>query len=136
MPPPLLDGLRAAALLEGCRLAVPEARHTETVLGLVHDSEHREAMDPVMWAETAAWTHSGTPEGQVRPDGIPAHAFGPEQSGRGGAVRDFGRSQTVPGREWAAFERRPGARRRGELFAPSRVPYRSGPDACESVVPR
>ncbi|MFJ5806600.1 Acg family FMN-binding oxidoreductase [Streptomyces sp. NPDC093093] len=107
VPTALLDGLRAAALLEGCRLAVPEAWHTETVLGLIHDSEHREEMDPVMRAETVAWTHSGTPEGQVRPDGIPAYAFGPKQSGRGGAVRDFGRSQSVPGRGWAAFERRP-----------------------------
>ncbi|WP_412078695.1 Acg family FMN-binding oxidoreductase [Streptomyces xanthophaeus] len=107
VPPALLDGLRAAALLEGCRLAVPDAWHTETVLGLVHDSEHREEMDPALQAETTAWTRAGTPDEPVRPDGIPANAFGPKQSGRGSAVRDFGRSQTVPGRGWAAFERRP-----------------------------
>ncbi|MGW0752491.1 Acg family FMN-binding oxidoreductase [Streptomyces sp. NPDC002587] len=107
VPPALLDGLRAAALLEGCRLAVPDAWHTETVLGLVHDSEHREDMDPALRAETTAWTGAGSPGEQTRPDGIPAYAFGPKQSGRGAAVRDFGRSRTVPGRAWAAFERRP-----------------------------
>ncbi|MFI1280895.1 Acg family FMN-binding oxidoreductase [Streptomyces sp. NPDC020858] len=107
IPPALLDGLRSAALLEGCRLAVPDAWHTETVLGLVHDSEHREEIDPTLRAETKAWTYAGTPEQQVRPDGIPSYAFGPKQSGRGAVVRDFGRSEPVPGRGWAAFERRP-----------------------------
>ncbi|WUC83564.1 nitroreductase [Streptomyces sp. NBC_00536] len=107
IPAPLLDGLRSAALLEGCRLSVPGAWHTETVLGLIHDSEHREETDPALREETAAWTHSGTPGGQTRPDGIPASAFGPRQSGPGAAVRDFGRSRPVPGRGWAAFERRP-----------------------------
>ncbi|MFJ7591339.1 Acg family FMN-binding oxidoreductase [Streptomyces sp. NPDC097617] len=107
IPPALLDGLRAAALLEGCRLAVPDAWHTNTVLGLVHDSEHREEMDPAMTAETMAWTHADTPEGQTRPDGIPVDAFGPKQAGRGGVVRDFGRPRPVPGRGWATFEQKP-----------------------------
>ncbi|MCX4781564.1 Acg family FMN-binding oxidoreductase [Streptomyces sp. NBC_01264] len=107
IPPALLDGLQAAALLEGCRLLVPDAWHTDTVLGLIHDSEHREEMDLAVAAETMAWTHTGTPDQQTRPDGIPVHAFGPKHTGRGGGVRDFGRSQHIPGRAWAAFERNP-----------------------------
>ncbi len=107
IPPALLDGLRAAALLEGCRLVVPDAWHTDTLLSLVHDSEHREEMDPALQAETLAWTHSGTPAEQRRPDGIPTHAFGPKPSGGKAPVRDFGRSHPVPDRGWAAFEQRP-----------------------------
>lgn len=71
IPPALLDGLRAAALLEGCRLAVPDAWHTDTVLGLVHDSEHREEMDPSLVAETMAWTHAGTRTSRPVPTEFP-----------------------------------------------------------------
>ncbi len=45
-------------------------------------------MDPALTAETMAWTHAGTTNGQTRPDGIPADAFGPKHAGRGGVVRD------------------------------------------------
>ncbi|MET9854529.1 nitroreductase family protein [Streptomyces sp. NPDC006450] len=107
IPPALLDGLRSAALLEGCRLVVPDSWHAETLLGLVHDSEHREDMDPAAQAEATAWTHTGTPAEATRSDGIPTEAFGPLSSGPGATVRDFGRDKPVPGRAWAAFEQRP-----------------------------
>ncbi|MEU9181689.1 nitroreductase family protein [Streptomyces sp. NPDC048550] len=104
---PLLDALRAAALLEGCRLVVPDAWHTETVLGLVRDSEHREEMDEAVQGETSAWTQSEEGDEQERSDGIPVSAFGPRPSGRSAPVRDFGRSRPVTGRGWAVFEKHP-----------------------------
>ncbi|MEV7612758.1 nitroreductase [Streptomyces sp. NPDC089799] len=108
VPPALLDGLRAAARLEGCRLTVPDRRHTETVLALVRDAEHHEEMDPLARAETAAWT-SGTrgTTPTTRGDGIPAEAFGPRSSGTVAPVRDFGRARPVPDRGWAVFEEHP-----------------------------
>lgn len=114
--PALLDGLRAAARLEGCRLTVPDSWHTETVLALVRDAEHREEMDPLVRAETASWTTGApgpsptttTAAATARGDGIPAAAFGPRSSGAATApVRDFGRAHPVPGRGWAVFEKHP-----------------------------
>ncbi|MEV7590915.1 nitroreductase family protein [Streptomyces sp. NPDC089922] len=106
VPDAVLDGLRAAARLEGCRLTVPDAWHTATVLALVRDAEQREEADPLARAETAAWT--GRAPDAARRDGIPAEAFGPRGSGgRTVPVRDFGRTRRVPGRGRAAFEARP-----------------------------
>ncbi|MEV7521855.1 nitroreductase family protein [Streptomyces sp. NPDC091371] len=107
IPPALLDALRSAALLEGCRLVVPDAWHTDTLLGLVHDSEQREDADPAVRAETAAWLRTVAPDEEPRSDGIPAAAFGPAAAGPGATVRDFGRARPVPGRARAAFESRP-----------------------------
>ncbi|WP_406087288.1 Acg family FMN-binding oxidoreductase [Streptomyces virginiae] len=107
IPTPLLDALCAAARLEGCRLVVPDAWHTETVLGVVRDSEHGEAIDPALRDETSAWTHAADGGEQERSDGIPVSAFGPRPSGRSSPVRDFGRSQPVSGRGWAVFEEHP-----------------------------
>ncbi|MEW2418715.1 nitroreductase family protein [Streptomyces sp. NPDC046866] len=102
VPEALLDGLRAAARLEGCRLAVPDSWHLETVLELVRDAEHQEDMDPLVRAETAAWTTDET-----RRDGIPAAAFGPRSSGGTAPVRDFGRAHPTPERDRAVFEKHP-----------------------------
>ncbi|GLV82155.1 nitroreductase [Streptomyces lavendulae subsp. lavendulae] len=107
VPPALLDGLRAAARLEGCRLTVPGAWHVQTLLGLVRDAEQREETDPLVRAETAAWTGGDRGPGPARHDGVPASAFGPRSSGGPAAVRDFGRARPEPDRGWAAFERRP-----------------------------
>lgn len=107
IPAPLLDALCAAARFEGCRLVVPDAWHTETVLGLVRDSEHREDMDQAVRDETSAWTHPDAGDEEARGDGIPVSAFGPRPSGRPAPVRDFGRSRPVPGRGWATFEQHP-----------------------------
>ncbi|MFK0234753.1 Acg family FMN-binding oxidoreductase [Streptomyces vinaceus] len=107
VPTAVLDGLWAAAHLEGCRLTVPDTWHIDTVLGLVRDAEHREEIDPLARAETAAWT-SPTQDGSApRSDGIPAAAFGPKGSGGRTPVRDFGWANPIPDRGWAVFEKRP-----------------------------
>lgn len=77
VPSALLDGLVAAARLEGCRLTVPDAWHMDTVLGLVRDAEHREEIDPLVRAETAAWA---SPCRALR-EGV-ATAFPPPRSDR------------------------------------------------------
>lgn len=105
VPAAVLDGLRAAARLEGCRLTVPDTWHIDTVLGLVRDAEHREEIDPLVQAETASWTTEAQDAG--RRDGIPAAAFGPRSSGGPTPVRDFARSRPLPDRGWAVFEKRP-----------------------------
>lgn len=107
VPAPILDGLAAAARLEGCRLAVPDPWHAETVLGLVRDAEHREEMDPAVQAETASWTHPEAGGAEGRDDGIPAPAFGPRATAGTASVRDFGRTRSMPGRDWATFEKQP-----------------------------
>lgn len=107
VPDALMDGLRSAARLEGCRLTVPGDWHLETVLGLVRDAEHREDIDPLVRAETSAWTSRTQATTDARRDGIPAAAFGPRSSGRSAPVRDFGRDRPTPGRGWAVFEKRP-----------------------------
>ncbi|MGW6691342.1 Acg family FMN-binding oxidoreductase [Streptomyces sp. NPDC054961] len=106
VPDAVMDGLRSAARLEGCRLTLPGDWHLETVLGLVRDAEHREETDPLVRAETSAWT-SAQPTTGTRHDGIPAAAFGPRSSGRPSPVRDFGRDRPTPDRPWAVFEKRP-----------------------------
>ncbi|MFJ3519305.1 MULTISPECIES: Acg family FMN-binding oxidoreductase [unclassified Streptomyces] len=116
VPDALMDGLKSAARLEGCRLTVPGDWHIETVLGLVRDAEHREDIDPLVRAETSAWSAdteasagrpgtAGTPG--TRRDGIPAAAFGPRSSRGPSPVRDFGRDRPAADRGWAVFEKRP-----------------------------
>ncbi|MER5207744.1 nitroreductase family protein [Streptomyces sp. NPDC002825] len=107
IPSELMDGLRAAALLEGCRLVVPGAWHTDTVMDLVHASELFEAADEAVRAEIAAWTRTGTAGEGPGTEGIPAYAFGPRQYDVTSPVREFGSPRQVPGRESARFEKRP-----------------------------
>ncbi|MFJ3927066.1 hypothetical protein [Streptomyces sp. NPDC090022] len=42
-----------------------------------------------------------------RSGGHPPGAFGPRGTAGAASVRDFGRTRKVPGRGWAAFEKRP-----------------------------
>ncbi|MCX4803537.1 nitroreductase family protein [Streptomyces sp. NBC_01214] len=107
VPTALLDGLVAAARLEGCRLTVPDPWHLDTVLGLVRDAEHREEIDPLVRAETADWVSPVRGATGGRRDGIPAAAFGSKSSAGPTPVRDFGRAGPVPDRGWAVFEERP-----------------------------
>ncbi|WP_420078722.1 Acg family FMN-binding oxidoreductase [Streptomyces sp. JL4002] len=107
VPEALMDGLKSAARLEGCRLTVPGDWHIETVLGLVRDAEHREEIDPLVRAESSAWTSAASAAAGTRRDGIPADAFGPRSSAGPSPVRDFGRAQPVADRGWAVFEKRP-----------------------------
>ncbi|MFI8434729.1 Acg family FMN-binding oxidoreductase [Streptomyces sp. NPDC079020] len=107
VPSEVLDGLRAAALLEGCRLVVPGAWHTDTVLGIVHDSERFEAADGAVRAEIAAWTRMGTAGEGSETEGIPSYAFGPRQYDITSPVRDFDSPRRVPDRATAHFEKNP-----------------------------
>ncbi|MFF8598005.1 Acg family FMN-binding oxidoreductase [Streptomyces sp. NPDC015232] len=107
IPSEILDGLRAAAFLEGCRLVVPGPWHTDTVLELVHDSERFESADPSIRDEIAAWTRTGAAgEGAVT-EGVPAYAFGPRQYDVTSPVRDLGSHLRIPGRPSAHFEKSP-----------------------------
>ncbi|MFF8378435.1 Acg family FMN-binding oxidoreductase [Streptomyces sp. NPDC015661] len=107
IPSEVIDGLRAAALLEGCRLVVPGEWHTDTVMGLVHASELFEAADEAVRAEIAAWTRTGAAGEGPATEGIPAYALGPRQYDVTSPVRDFGASRQVSGRGSARFEKRP-----------------------------
>ncbi|MFF9012872.1 Acg family FMN-binding oxidoreductase [Streptomyces sp. NPDC014870] len=107
VPSEVLEGLRAAALREGCRLVVPGPWHTDTVMDLVHVSELFEAADSAVRAEIAAWTRTGTEGEGPDTEGIPASAFGPRQYDVTSPVRDFGSHRPVPGRDSARFEKRP-----------------------------
>ncbi|MFG2758519.1 Acg family FMN-binding oxidoreductase [Streptomyces wuyuanensis] len=102
VPSGILDGLRAAARMEGARLHVPGAWHVQEVLDLLHDAESREALDPEAREELLRWT-GATSSG----DGIPAHAFGPRQHDVTAPVRDFAAGRAVAGRGSATFEKRP-----------------------------
>ncbi|WP_432062511.1 Acg family FMN-binding oxidoreductase [Streptomyces sp. S1] len=107
VPTEILDGLRAAALLEGCRLVVPGDWHTEAVMGLVHASEMFEAADARVRAEIAAWTRTGAAGEDARTEGIPSYALGPRQYDVTSPVRDFDPPRRVPERGAARFERDP-----------------------------
>ncbi|WNI26139.1 Acg family FMN-binding oxidoreductase [Streptomyces sp. ITFR-16] len=107
IPPAILDGLCAAALLEGCRLTVPGAWHTDAVMELVHDAELFETADEAMREEIAAWTRRGRTGQGPDSDGIPGYALGPRQSGVSAPTRDFDTPRSMPDRPAAAFEERP-----------------------------
>ncbi|MCX4966106.1 nitroreductase family protein [Streptomyces sp. NBC_00654] len=107
IPSEVVDGLCAAALLEGCRLVVPGAWHTDTVLELVHDAQMFEAADEAVRAEIAAWTRTGAVGEGPETEGIPTYALGPRQYDVTAPVRDFDSSRRVPARSSAPFEKRP-----------------------------
>ncbi|MEU5217347.1 nitroreductase family protein [Streptomyces sp. NPDC020807] len=107
IPAEVLDGLRAAALLEGCRLVVPGDWHADTVMDLVHASELFEAADEAVRAEIASWTRTGSAEDPETGDGVPAYAFGPRQYDVTSPVRDFDSPRHLPGRDSARFEKSP-----------------------------
>ncbi|WP_225800958.1 nitroreductase family protein [Streptomyces sp. NK15101] len=107
VPSEILDGLRAAALLEGCRLVVPGAWHTDTVMSLVHASELFEAADQAVRTEIAAWTRTGAAGEGPATEGIPSYALGPRQYDVTSPVRDFDAPRQVPGRPSARFEKTP-----------------------------
>ncbi|MFJ5833698.1 Acg family FMN-binding oxidoreductase [Streptomyces sp. NPDC093089] len=107
VPSEVLDDLQAAALLEGCRLEVPGAWHTDTVMGLVHASELYEAADDSVRAEVAGWIRAdGTGDGAAT-EGIPPYALGPRQYDVTSPVRDFDAPRHLTDRPSARFEKRP-----------------------------
>ncbi|MEU8619600.1 nitroreductase family protein [Streptomyces sp. NPDC048623] len=105
--PEILDTLRSAAFLEGCRLVVPGAWHTAMVLDLFHDSERFQSADPTVRQEIDTWMRTGA-EGEKGTEGIPSYAIGPRQYDVTSPVRDFGtRGPGAPSRESARFEKSP-----------------------------
>lgn len=107
IPTVILDGLSAAAQLEGCMLTVPGAWHTETVMELVHDAELFESATASMREEIAAWTRTGRAGEGPTTEGIPSDAFGPRQFGVSAPVRDFGTLHSERDRGQAVFEEQP-----------------------------
>lgn len=107
IPTAILDGLSAAARLESCTLAVPEAWHTETVMELVHDSELFESASTSMREEIAAWTRTGRAGEGPDTEGIPSDAFGPRQFGVSAPARDFDTLHSERDRAEAVFEKQP-----------------------------
>ncbi|KQX56312.1 MULTISPECIES: nitroreductase family protein [unclassified Streptomyces] len=107
VPAEILDELRAAAVLEGCRLVVPGAWHTDAVLGLVHVAELFEAADAAVRAEIAAWTRTGDAGDPAEGQGIPSYALGPRQFDVTSPVRDFDTARRVTGRASVPFEKHP-----------------------------
>ncbi|GGU16822.1 nitroreductase [Streptomyces lateritius] len=107
IPEPVLDGLRAAALLEGCRLITPGAWHTDAVMELVRDAAMLEAASEAVRAEIASWTRTGRPGEGPATEGIPVDALGPRQYGVSAPARDFDAQRHLPDREVALFEEHP-----------------------------
>ncbi|MFE2292518.1 Acg family FMN-binding oxidoreductase [Streptomyces sp. NPDC059452] len=107
IPGEIADGLRGAALLEGCRLIVPGSWHSDTVLELVRDAELFESADAALREEIASWTRTGRAGDGPGTEGIPSYAFGPRQYGVSAPARDFDAPRDLPGRAVAAFEERP-----------------------------
>ncbi|MFF3171959.1 Acg family FMN-binding oxidoreductase [Streptomyces sp. NPDC057900] len=107
IPTAILDGLSAAAQLEGCTLVVPGTWHTEAVMELVHDSELFESASTSMREEIAAWTRTGRAGEGPDTEGIPGDAFGPRQFGVSAPVRDFDTLRVQRARAEAVFEKQP-----------------------------
>ncbi|MFC8292038.1 nitroreductase [Streptomyces sp. NPDC057242] len=101
------DGLRAAAILEGCRPVVPGDGHAEAVMGLVHASGTFEAADgPGPLGDRPPDPHRRGRRGR-RDGGDPPYALGPRQYDVTSPVRDFDAPRRVPGRGSARFGRDP-----------------------------
>ncbi|MBW8793423.1 MAG: nitroreductase [Streptomyces sp.] len=107
LPAGLQDRMCEAAGAEGAQLFFPGVWHVQELLELVQDAEGREALDPVLRAETARWARTGPADSRRASDGIPAEAFGPGRYGPATPVRDFAAGRPVPGRGWAVYERNP-----------------------------
>ncbi|MGW5677432.1 Acg family FMN-binding oxidoreductase [Streptomyces sp. NPDC003860] len=111
----LLDVLRRAALLEGARLAFPDAFHRRTILELSSEAMNREQAEPGHREETARWTE-GPGREDVSEEGIPRYAFGPRSRSGGAPMRDFESPDDTYVREWAAFEESPQLALLGTVF--------------------
>ncbi|MEV6110847.1 nitroreductase [Streptomyces sp. NPDC051940] len=85
VPAPVRTGLSEAAALEGARLAFPPPWHTDALLSVIDDAEHRHEDDAERRAEQLGWTRTG--EGGT--EGIPDSALGPSRRGGRAPVRGF-----------------------------------------------
>ncbi|MFI5868287.1 Acg family FMN-binding oxidoreductase [Streptomyces sp. NPDC051546] len=103
VPAVLLDGLRAAARSEGCQLTVPGPWHIETVLALVRDAQYREACDPLVRAEKAAWMNRSPGADQ---QGSAASGFVSENSSDIPPVSDVAAGSLLLDRSWASVDKK------------------------------
>ncbi|MFF9038976.1 Acg family FMN-binding oxidoreductase [Streptomyces sp. NPDC014892] len=106
VPEDVRSRLRAAAAREGAELSFPESWHLDTVLGLVHDAESRDSLDPGGREDLERWTRLG-PEADVATDGVPEYAFGPRRRDGRAPLRDFAGRRPVADRGSTVFEKSP-----------------------------
>ncbi|MER6126898.1 nitroreductase [Streptomyces sp. NPDC001795] len=106
IPEAVRDALRRAADLEGAELLFPGPWHVETLLGLVHDAESRDALNPEGMEDLDRWTRVG-PEADTATDGVPDYAFGPRVRDGKAPMRDFAGRRPVADRGTTTFERNP-----------------------------
>jgi nitroreductase len=103
VPGPVMDELVVAAAAEGGALAIADPIGRDAILGLAATAEEWQRAEAGYRDELRAWT--APPYG--RPDGVPAHAFGPHDRYRALPLRDFGLTQPQPHRNDATFEAHP-----------------------------
>ncbi|MFE0698789.1 Acg family FMN-binding oxidoreductase [Streptomyces sp. NPDC058872] len=107
VPAQVLEGLCGAAVLEGCRLVVQGAWHTDAVLGLVRAAELFRAVDAPARAELASRAHAGTGTGSAVAEPVPSIAPGPREYGGAVAVREVDPLRRLVGRAPVRFGRHP-----------------------------
>ncbi|MFF8925915.1 Acg family FMN-binding oxidoreductase [Streptomyces longwoodensis] len=106
IPEDVRAALQRAAEQEGAELLFPGPWHVETVLGLVHDAESRDALNPEGMEDLHRWTRLG-PEADIATDGVPEYAFGPRMRDGKAPLRDFAGRRPVADRGTTAFEKNP-----------------------------
>ncbi|MEV8516501.1 nitroreductase family protein [Dactylosporangium sp. NPDC051484] len=103
VPVDTVELLQRAAAADGVRLVALDPVRRGAVLALTQAAEAWQRGDPRYLRELATWT---TDRGD-RPDGVPAHTFGPRPTTAALPVRDFGLTLPAVERDAARFERRP-----------------------------
>ncbi|MGV9246130.1 Acg family FMN-binding oxidoreductase [Streptomyces sp. NPDC003710] len=106
IPEDIQRALCAAASREGAELQFPGPWHVETVLGLVHDAESRDALNPENMEDLQRWTRLGH-EADIATDGVPEYAFGPRMRDGKAPLRDFAGRRPVADRGTTSFEKNP-----------------------------
>jgi nitroreductase len=86
IPDEVLDELRAAARTEGADLVIADSPLRDSVLAVVRTAESRRHDDPDYLLELAEWTAPGP----GRRDGVPAHAYPPQDADGRLPMREFG----------------------------------------------
>jgi nitroreductase len=100
VPADALDELRAAAMVEGARLAVADPVSRGAILALVRTAEEWQRAERGYRAEITAWTTAD----YTRHDGVPVTAFGPRDAREALPLRDFGVTRPDLHRRTVTFE--------------------------------
>lgn len=110
VPPAVLAQLQEDATAEGATLVVhTDPTEITRIVGLLHDAERQEHLDPATVSERALWITEEPEE-----EGVPAIALGPVPADRRTPFRDLGDTSGAPRalrsaipRETAQFEAQP-----------------------------